>query len=148
MSSVTKDTIVVDGINTKTKYPKFNSGSLKLASGEWLNVSNDVDINFFMKGETYEVEIETNDKGYQTLVKVLGTGESTVKTTPSTKAAPKQRDFDSVTDAKSIRILRQGVVQAVVQSPALAGMQFSTMDEYLKLVEDAATKLIEFITKE
>lgn len=51
----------------------------------------------------------------------------------------------TIEENRSRRILRQGIVQAVVQSPALAGLQFRGLDEYLVIVKDAANKLISFV---
>lgn len=71
---------------------------------------------------------------------------------PKVEKAPnpayKARDFNDVNDAKSIRILRQGAFQHALVSPALAGMRFNTMDEYLALVKEAADKTIAMILAE
>lgn len=53
-------------------------------------------------------------------------------------------DYDS---AKNERILRQGVYQAVVQSPGIAGLSFTNIDEYLALVEKAAEAIIYKVSK-
>jgi hypothetical protein len=77
------DFIRVKGVNTKPKYAKFNSGALLLDNDTWLNVSKDVDINSFQKDNTYAVDIETNDKGYKTVVKNNTTADDTpMKLTP------------------------------------------------------------------
>jgi len=64
------------------------------------------------------------------------------------KPAFKQRDFNDVNDAKSIRILRQGAYQHAMVSPALAGLRFNNLDEYLALVKEAADKMIAMILAE
>jgi hypothetical protein len=145
MANITQDEITVDFVNTKTKFPKFSSGSLKLTNGEWLTVSKDVDIEFFKKGSSYQVEIETNEKGYQSLVKVLGGGRPEVNdpaptedkiTTKPVRVTKeyKERDFDAEARGKS----RFGLFAAALQSPALAGMKFDTLEEFLELVKKAA----------
>jgi len=50
------------------------------------------------------------------------------------KAQYKQRDFDAEARGKT----RCVQFEAALMSPAIAGMQFNTMDEYLKLVKQAA----------
>jgi hypothetical protein len=48
----------------------------------------------------------------------------------------------SYDEQKNWRILRQGIYQAVVQSPGLAGLAYSNLEEFLKLVETTAERLI------
>jgi hypothetical protein len=50
------------------------------------------------------------------------------------KAQYKQRDFDAEARGKT----RCVQFEAALMSPAIAGMQFNTMEEYLKLVKQAA----------
>lgn len=50
------------------------------------------------------------------------------------KPAYKQRDFDAEARGKT----RCVQFEAALMSPAIAGMQFNTMEEYLKLVKQAA----------
>lgn len=50
------------------------------------------------------------------------------------KPAYKQRDFDKEAKGKT----RCVQFEAALMSPAIAGMQFNTMEEYLKLVRQAA----------
>ena len=58
----------------------------------------------------------------------------TVNKPAETKAAYKQRDFDAEARGKT----RCVQFQSALESPAIAGMQFNTMEEYLKLVKQAA----------
>lgn len=53
---------------------------------------------------------------------------------PAEKPAYKQRDFDAEARGKT----RCVQFEAALMSPAIAGMQFNTMEEYLKLVKQAA----------
>ena len=50
------------------------------------------------------------------------------------KVQYKQRDFDAEARGKT----RCVQFEAALMSPAIAGMQFNTMEEYLKLVKQAA----------
>lgn len=50
-------------------------------------------------------------------------------------------------DQKSRRILRQGVYQAVLQSPGLAGLGFTNYDDFVKLVEKTAEHVIGLVEK-
>lgn len=50
------------------------------------------------------------------------------------KVSYKQRDFDKEARGKT----RCVQFEAALMSPAIAGMQFNTMEEYLKLVRQAA----------
>ena len=52
---------------------------------------------------------------------------------------------DNYEDRKNRRILRQGLVQAVVQSPILAGLGYTNKQEALALVKEVATDLINFV---
>ena len=60
----------------------------------------------------------------------------TVKTedAQAAKTQYKQRDFDAEARGKT----RCVQFEAALMSPAIAGMQFNTMEEYLKLVKQAA----------
>ena len=62
-----KETVKIEAVSRKPKYPKFNSGSV-LIGEKWFNVAKGVSIDSFEKDNHYEVEIETNDKGYETVV--------------------------------------------------------------------------------
>ncbi len=49
------------------RFAEFKSGGLKTAEG-WLSVAKTVPISQFHRGETYSLKIETNEKGYKTVV--------------------------------------------------------------------------------
>lgn len=51
----------------------------------------------------------------------------------------------SYVDAKSLRILRQGVYQAVLQSPGLAGLPYANEDQYVALVKSVSQKVIKLV---
>lgn len=60
------------------------------------------------------------------------------------KPAYKQRDFDAEARGKT----RCVQFEAALMSPAIAGMQFNTMEEYLKLVKQAADAGVAYSFKE
>jgi len=77
--------IQVEGVNATAKPPfnKFQSGSLLVSEktgmelgvkpnfkGDfWVTVSKNLGMRTFQKDNTYKVDIETNDKGYKSVVK-------------------------------------------------------------------------------
>lgn len=67
---------------------------------------------------------------------------------PAPKAEPKpaykQRDFDEENRGK----VRCVMFEAALQSPAIAGMRFDTMEEYLKLVLQAAEAGVAYTWKQ
>jgi len=67
--------------------------------------------------------------------------------TPSQPSEPTAGKYVSADDAKSQRILRQGVYQAVLQSPGLSVIAYTTPEEYVKLVEKIAEKVIDLVQK-
>ena len=48
-------------------------------------------------------------------------------------------------DTKSKRILVQGITQAVVQSPGLAGLPYANEEQYVDLVKRVSDKLVSYI---
>ena len=131
--TVTERSIEVAFVNTKSKYPKFSSGSLKLADETWLTVSKDVDVHVFKKGQIYKVEIETNEQGYESVIRVIE-GVAAKAPAATTSTGNKPRDFDAEARGKS----RFGLFAAALQSPALARMEFKTTEEYIELVKKVA----------
>ena len=73
-----------------------------------------------------------------------GTAVRTV-ITPVQPAEPTNGKYIDANDAKSRRILRQGIVQAVVQSPIVAGLSFATEAEAVALIKRVSTELINFV---
>lgn len=73
------------------------------------------------------------ESGTDAAIKRLSTAKTeTVKAIE--KVQYKQRDFDAEARGKT----RCVQFEAALMSPAIAGMQFNTMEEYLKLVKQAA----------
>lgn len=144
MSNVTveKEVIRVEGVNPKSKYPKFNSGSVLTDKEEWFNVSKKIDIREFQRGNAYTVEVETNEKGYKTIVGVSNP-EGAIETTKSSKGVSKE-DQDKTTskyDAKDRRISRQGVIQAAVQSLFVTDFESAKVlaDQMLEYVNETTS---------
>lgn len=70
MSKVSTDFIRVEKVYDKPKFrPDLYSGTLLIGPKKYLNVAKKVDIKSFEAGNTYAVDIETNDAGYKTAVK-------------------------------------------------------------------------------
>lgn len=65
------------------------------------------------------------------------------KLVSAAKPAYKARDFDAEARGK----VKCVMFEAALQSPAIAGMRFDTMEEYLKLVEQAAQAGVEYTWK-
>jgi hypothetical protein len=109
---------------------------------EWYGVNDPLESSNFVAGKTYDVlykkgkPSEKYPQGKKYISQIVGEGKAVTAATV-TKSS-------EVTDDKSIRILRQGVYQAVLQSPALAGFA-ATRDEYLALVKNTAEEVIKFI---
>ena len=128
-------TVKIEAVTSKSKFPKFNSGAL-LIGDKWINVARKVDIRQFEKGSTVNLDIETNEKGYESVVGVTGLA-------PKATTAPVAHYTETgVNDAKSNRILRQGAIQAAVQALAMSGL---TTEELAKQARILATDMIDFV---
>lgn len=113
---------------------------------EWYGVNEPLEPSDFVGGKTYDVLVkrgkpsEKYPQGKKYIAQVVGENTPTTASKIATSAA----QSNNVNDAKGTRILRQGVYQATLQSPALAGFA-ATPDEYLALVKTTAEKVITFI---
>lgn len=141
-----------------------------LSNGEWLNFSKFGAKPQLETGRDYEIEYkEFKGKKYINSVREL---QSTAAAAgPQKAAAPARKlpttaesttaaafpsnirvDFDrpndyaAKEDAKSRRILVQGVLQACLHSPGLVGFA-ATQEEYLAAVEAATKREVDFINK-
>lgn len=143
------ETIVVEAVSDKFKN-KFNSGSV-LAGGKWLQVAKKLDISDFVKDTTMVVETKTNDKGYTSIVDIVGeVAEKSVKSASKAKEV-KTADAQakpSYEENKNRRILVQGITQAVVQAPFISGLPYTTANEALEHVKLVARELIAFVEDE
>lgn len=123
VQNITAQTITIEAVNAKPKFPKFSSGSV-LANGEWLSVSKSLDISKFQKQTTVNVDIETNDRGYKSIV-----GINTMSTEP---VVPKYE----TSDTKSHRITRQGAIQNAYRTAALMGLLGGELDQEARRIAD------------
>jgi hypothetical protein len=111
--------IVVEAVSDKFKN-KFSNGSV-LSGGKWLQVSSKVPLNLFQKDTQVNVELQTNAKGYTSIIGIAAdapvdeTPKPTAKRTTKVKEAPQAASYE---DNKNKRIQVQGIIQSVVQSPA------------------------------
>lgn len=109
---------------------------------EWYGVNEPIESSDFVAGKTYDVLYKRgkpSDKypqGKAYISQIVGEGKAVTAATVTKTPAPAVTD-----DAKGVRILRQGVYQATLQSPALAGFA-ATPDEYVALVKNTAEKII------
>lgn len=73
MSTKTVETITIEAVNLKPhpKTMRFNAGGV-LVNDTWLNVKKGIEMSQFSKGQIVDVEVETNDKGYRTIVGLAG----------------------------------------------------------------------------
>lgn len=127
----------------------------------WYGINEPLEAKDFVQGQTYNVLVKVgkptpkSPHGKRYITQIVGQ-ESHPKdgpavTTPAamtggtqSTSSPKQapvNTYGSVTDEKSIRILRQGVFQAVLQTPSLAGTDM-TPDQLVAFVKDVSEKII------
>lgn len=85
------------------------------------------------KSKTKTTASKTVESGSNAVIARLKTAKPAAN---GTKAKPKFKLNNS--DKVALGKTRCVQFQSALESPAIAGMQFNTMDEYLKLVEQAA----------
>lgn len=134
-ATLTKETITVGAI-----------GKFGVKSGDvWYGTAKDtLKPTDFVAGQTYEVLTEPWAKGGKSgknIVQIVNQGSTAPA--PAQTSAPRSSSQPAAN--KDQRILWQGVVQAALNSPALAGMQFTNVNEYVGLVKETATQLVAFI---
>lgn len=128
---------------------------------DWFGVNEPIEATDFVKGETYEVLIKRGKptpkfpQGKKYIAQILGQVQLTAKdvtTSPLPSSAVSEVLADvrqtakAAADEKGVRILRQGVYQAVLHSPALTVMDFNATSEgYLALVKEVAEAVIQLI---
>ncbi len=145
---MSQETFVVEAVTSKFAN-KYNSGSV-LTDGKWLQVSKKLDLNDFPKGAQVTVETKTNDKGYKSIVDLVNSATETFVIVPEVKAGDDKvletkKLTQSYDEQKSRRILVQGIVQAVVQSPSLAGLPGTGTKEIIANTEEVSSHLINFV---
>lgn len=127
--------------------------ALKLGDGRFVGVRNPVTLSQFERGNSYNVEIETTDKGgrsYHDIVKVeVSQAPATAPAAaPAAKAAPeagsyKARDYDAEARGKT----RCAMYEAALQSPVVANlvMAVNGLDKALEVVKKAADAGYEYV---
>jgi len=152
------ETITIEAVSTKFAN-KYNSGSV-MAGGKWMQVSSKLNMDDFQKDSQVTVETKTNDKGYTSIVglvnasakeeveQAISTARTEAKTKTSKRAVKDDAPKVSYDDAKSRKILVQGLTQAVAQSPLLAGLPFTNTQEAISLIKEVSLALIEFVDSE
>lgn len=136
-ATLTKETITVGAI-----------GKFGVKVGDvWYGTAKDtLKPTDFVAGQTYEVLTEPWAKGGKSgknITQIIGQGAASAAPAVS-NTAPRGTTAAPAAN-KDQRILWQGVTQAALQSPAIAGMQFTNVNEYVSLVKEAATQLVAFI---
>jgi hypothetical protein len=121
---------------------------------EWYGVNEPVETNNFIAGKTYDVLYKRGKpsvkypQGKAYISQIVGEGQATTAASIAKPQVAKQAAATvahaPIDDAKGIRILRQGVYQAALQSPALAGFA-ATPDEYKALVKNVSEEMIKAI---
>lgn len=146
MSNTTQlELLTVKAINSKPKYPKFSNGSILTDADVWLNLSKTVKPEEFQKGSSYSVDIETNDKGYKTIVRVNApatTQETSVKTFTPTEN--RTQYFEKKDESQKLGGLYHDAAQvaaAVIMAQGLTLDQaLETFDKVLKHVVNTRNK--------
>ncbi len=150
VADLEKETIVVE-FSGNGQY-----GPYLKANGEFYGMNEPLTDADFQKGEAYSILIkrgkpsEKNPGGKKYIVQLTGDGKASqaAPTVKPTNAAPTptpeaaKKAYTEKEDAKNSRILWQGVVQAVAQSPIYAGADAET---FLQSVKDTSEKLVAFI---
>ncbi len=148
------ETMIIEAVSNKFAN-KYNAGSVK-AGGKWYQVSSKLDISDFQKDSQVTVETKTNDKGYTSIVglvkepanKVVEEAITASQTEAKTKTAKKVIKEDvsrSYEDTKGRKILVQGVTQSCANSPSLAGLPFTTVQEAANNIIALADILIGYV---
>lgn len=169
------EVIVVEAVSDKFKN-KYSSGSV-LAGGKWLQVSSKLSLADFKKDSQVTVETKTNDKGYVSIVSLIkeDVKEPVEQMLSEVKQRHKKsKEADAITETRSYdeikndyyirngygkpmsqyeidldrRISRAGIIQAVVQSPMLAGLPFTNPEEAVELVKTVSEALIVFVDEQ
>jgi hypothetical protein len=132
---------------------------------EWLGVNDPLTSSDFVPGSTYDVLVVTGKptakypNGKKYVAQIVGSQNSAPQVTPCVQSGavippPASASTQSIpvvaakiplnASDKDVRILRQGVYQAVLQSPGLPGFA-ATRDEYVNLVKNVAEEIIKTI---
>lgn len=133
-ATLTKETITIGQI-----------GKFGVKVGDvWYGIKKDtLKPTDFVAGQTYEVLTEPwskNGKSGVNIAQVVGQNAVASVQVSAPRVSSNQPSVN-----KDQRILWQGLVQAAAQSPALASLPFTNINEYIASVKEAATQLVAFV---
>lgn len=135
------ETIKVEGVNAKPRFGKLSV----LADGVWFNLSDKCDMTAedFKKGQTLTLDVYTSPGGKKY---INGLANSKHVESQPVKTVPKvMLDVDRA--ALNERILRQGIYQAVIQSPTLTAF-VATKGDLVNVVVEVAEAVIKRVKGE
>lgn len=136
------------------------------ANGQWLGIDRDSGLtpSDFVAGQTYDVEVKSwSSKGKSGTNIVAIKEDRPVKsdelkkvsneiareyTARAAKPSTTPTVIETAEDRKSRRILYQGILQAALQSPSLAGLPATNVTEFMALVKEVVRQSAEFVTEE
>lgn len=112
--------------------------------GKWYGVKRPLKALDFENGKSYEVDLEEWKEGRFNITKAK---EVTEKSPPETKKVAKkqQKGVKDVNEDKNNRILVQGLTQAAMTCPSLAGLPFTNVVELKENIQELANEMIEYV---
>ncbi len=128
---------------------------------QWCGVNEPLEPSSFVPGNTYTIlsrvgkPTPKNPQGKKYISQIVADAAPVAVNVATNVGAPAVTSVAPVAvpgpriqeeDPRGRRILRQGIFQAVVQSPALPGFA-ATVDEYVALVVNISEKLIKEVEK-
>lgn len=123
------------------------------ANGKWWGVKRPLKSTDFVKGETYEIETEnweSNGKNGVNIVSVKKSKDVAITTNKKSEeqAVKTEVKVSSYEENKNRRILVQGITQAALVSPALAGLPFTTVNDIVNNAKEVANQMIKFVDEQ
>lgn len=111
---------------------------------KWYGVKRPLKASDFENGKSYEVDLEEWKEGRFNIVKAK---EVTEKSPPKAKETAKkqQKVAKDSNDDKNQRILVQGITQAAMTCPSLAGLPFTNVEELKANIQELADEMIEYV---
>ncbi len=135
-------TVKIEAVTSKSKFPKFNLGAI-LVDGKWINVArrDGLDMNMFEKLSTMDLDIETNEKGYETVVGVNKLSTASKVPAAVVTSTPSQTAYHTADELKSKRIIRQGAIQSGYKTLGMSGL---TGDELRNAARQIADDIVDY----
>lgn len=130
------------------------------ANGAWYGLKRPVKPTDFTAGSTYLIETENYDYKGRKGVNITSFKKVDNEAVPTEREVKNEikkvvGDLNEVKksvktemtydEQKNRRILRQGIIQAVVQSPSLASFPITDANGLVAMVKDISNQLIEFV---